>query len=86
MPIDTSILKPGTLTITVTQMTGDPAKGNYKPGNVKATASFTLKGTFLATDTPVQPTITGNDYIQLNAIGNRFVGNQFPSPELPVCP
>ncbi|MFZ1897600.1 hypothetical protein [Methanoregula sp.] len=77
MPIDTSILKPGTLTITVTQMTGDPAKGNYKPGNVKATASFTLKGTFLATDTPVQPTITGNDYIQLNAIGNRFVGDQF---------
>jgi len=77
MPIDTSILKPGTLTITVTQMTGDPAKENYKPGNVKATASFTLKGTFLAADTPVQPTITASDYIQLNTIGNRSVGDQF---------
>ncbi len=77
MPIDTSVLKPGNLTITVTQMIGDPAKGNYGPGTVKATASFTLKGTYLSTDTPVQPTLTASDYIHLNAIGDRSVGNQF---------
>ena len=33
MPIDTSILKPGTLNITVTQMIGDPAKGTYQAGD-----------------------------------------------------
>ncbi|MGA9029629.1 MAG: hypothetical protein WB404_04295, partial [Methanoregula sp.] len=77
MPIDTSILKPGTLNITVSQMIGDPAKGNYGPGTVKATASFMLEGTYLATDAPVQPIITSSDYIRLNAIGNRSVGDQF---------
>ncbi len=77
MPIDTSILKPGTLNITVTQMIGDPAKGTYRPGTVKATASFTLNGTSLASATPVQPTITASNYIHLNAIGNRSVGDQF---------
>ena len=77
MPVDTSILKPGTLTITVTQMKGDPAKGDYEPGTVKGTASFTLKGTYLGVETPVQATITKDDYIRINAIGDRSVGDQF---------
>ena len=76
-PIDTSMLKPGTPTITVTQMTGDPAKGDYRPGTVKGTASFTLKGAYLGTDTPVQPTITKDDYIRINTIGDKNVGDQF---------
>ena len=76
-PIDTSMLKPGTPTITVTQMTGDPAKGDCRPGTVKGTASFTLKGAYLGTDTPVQPTITKDDYIRINAIGDQNVGDQF---------
>ena len=89
MPIDTSILKPGTLNITVSQMIGDPAKGNYRQGTVKATASFMLEGTYLATDAPVQPIITSSDYIRLNAIGNRSVGDQFlitGTTSLPVGP
>jgi hypothetical protein len=76
-PVDTSILKPGTQTITVTNMKGDPAKGDYGPGTVKGTAIFTLKGTYLGTDTPVQATITKEDYIRINAIGDRSVGDQF---------
>jgi hypothetical protein len=77
MPVDTSILKPGTQTITVSQMKGDPAKGDYNPGTVKATGTFTLKGTYLSTDNPVQATITKDDYIHLNAIGDKKVGDQF---------
>ena len=77
IPFDTSILKPGTQTITVTAMKGDLAKGNYGPTNVKGTARFTLKGTYLATDVRVQPTITNDDYIRLNPIGDRSVGDQF---------
>lgn len=76
-PVDTSILKPGTQTITVTRMTGDLAKGDYRPGSVKGTASFTLKGTFLGSDTSVQPTITKDDYILISAIGNKKIGDQF---------
>src|SRR5208337_952051 len=77
IPFDTSVMKPGTKTITVTAMKGDPAKGDYGPTNVKGTASFTLKGTYLATDTRVQATITSDDYIRLDAISNRSVGDQF---------
>jgi hypothetical protein len=77
IPIDTSMMKPGTQTITVNNIIGDLAKGEYEPGTVKGTASFTLKGTFLATDSPVQATITKDDYIRLYAIGDRFVGDQF---------
>jgi hypothetical protein len=76
-PADTAILKPGTLTITVTRMIGDPAKGDYRPGTVKATTIFTLKGTSLVADTRVQPTITKDDFIRINAIGDRSAGDQF---------
>ncbi len=77
MPVDTSILKPGTLTITITQMKGDPAQGDYEPGTVKGTASFTLKGTYRGVETPVQATVTKDDYIRIHAIGDRSVGDQF---------
>nr|WP_319376259.1 hypothetical protein [uncultured Methanoregula sp.] len=76
MPIDSSILEPGTQTITVINLIGDLAK-EYKPGTVKETSTFTLKGTFLATESPVKTTVTGNDYIRLHAIGDRSVGDQF---------
>ena len=76
-PVDTSAMKPGTQTITVTNMIGDVAKGDYRPGNVNATAAFTLKGTYLGTDTHVQATITKDDYIRINTIGDRSVGDQF---------
>jgi hypothetical protein len=76
-PVDTSIMKPGTKTIAVTAMKGDPAKGDYGPTTVKGTASFTLKGTYLTTDTPVPATITKGNYIRLNAIGDHSVGDQF---------
>ena len=75
--IDTSIMKPGTKTITVNNMIGDLAKGNYRAGTVNGTATFTLKGTFLATDTLVQPTITTGDYIHITRIGDRSAGDQF---------
>ncbi len=77
LPIDTAILKPGTQTITVTTMLGDVSKGDYRPGTVNRTASFTLKGTYLGADTQVQPTITSNDYIRLDTIGERSIGDQF---------
>jgi hypothetical protein len=77
MPVDTAILKPGTQTITITNMNGDLAQGNYEPENVKGTATFTLKGTYLGTDTPVKATITKDDYIRINAVGDRSVGDQF---------
>ncbi|MDO9323338.1 MAG: hypothetical protein Q7T80_00090 [Methanoregula sp.] len=77
MPVDTYPLKPGTLTITVTRMKGDPAQGDYGPGDVRGTTTFTLKGAYLATDTPVQATITKDDYIRLNSIGDKKVGDLF---------
>ncbi|MCK9632640.1 MAG: hypothetical protein M0R30_13495 [Methanoregula sp.] len=77
MPADTALLKPGTQTITVTNMKGDLEKGDYELGNVNSTATFTLKGTYLGTDTPVQATVTKDDFIRLNAIGDKKVGDQF---------
>jgi len=77
MPVDTAILKPGTQTITVTNMKGDLVKGDYGPGDVTSTATYILKGSYLGTDTPVQATITKDDYIRLNAIGDKKVGDQF---------
>ena len=76
-PVDTAILKPGTQKISVTNMKGDLAKGDYGLGTVNGTASFTLKGTYLVEETPVQATITKDDYICINAIGDRSVGDQF---------
>ena len=76
-PVDTSILKPGMRTITVTQMIGNITNGDYRFGTLNGTATFTLKGTYLGSDTPVQPAITRDDYIRLNAIGDRSVGDQF---------
>jgi hypothetical protein len=70
-------MKPGTQTITVTNMKGDLAKGDYGLGNVEGTATFTLKGSYLGTDTPVQATITTDDFIHINAIGDKKVGDQF---------
>ena len=76
-PVDTSILKPGSRTITITQMIGNITKGDYRLDTLNGTAPFTLKGTYLGADTPVQPAITKDDYIRLNAIGDRSVGDQF---------
>jgi hypothetical protein len=77
MPVDTAILKPGTQTITVTAMNGTMSRGDYGPTDIKGTASFTLKGPNLTSDISVQRTITNDDYIRLNAIGDRSVGDQF---------
>jgi hypothetical protein len=76
-PVDTSSMKPGTQTITVNTMIGDPAQGNYRSGTVRGTATFMLKGSFLGSDTPAYPTVTKDDYILLNAIGDRNAGDQF---------
>jgi hypothetical protein len=77
MPVDTSTLKPGILTVNVTEMTGDPAKGNYAPGSVLGSTTFTLGGTYLGSDTPVQVTPAASDYIAVNPIGARSTGDQF---------
>ena len=77
MPADTALLKPGTQTITVTNMKGSLEQGDYGLGNVNGTATFTLKGTYLGADTRVQATIAKDDYIRLNAIGDKSVGDQF---------
>jgi hypothetical protein len=76
-PIDTSVLKPGTRTITVTRMIGNITHEDYRPGTLNGTATFTLKGSYQGTDTPVQPAITKDDYIHVNTIGDRSVGDQF---------
>jgi hypothetical protein len=76
-PVDTSGLKPGTPTITVTEMKGDPAKGDYRMGTLSGTITFTLNGSYRGTDTAVQATITKDDYIRLDAIGDRKAGDQF---------
>jgi len=77
MPVDTSSLKPGILTVNVTEMTGDPAKGDYKPGSVSGSSTFTLIGTYRGSDTPVQVTPSASDYIVVNPIGARSTGDQF---------
>jgi hypothetical protein len=76
-PVDTSFLKPGTEMITVVQMTGDITKGDYRPGAVNGTTSFTLRGTYLGSDTPVSPEVSGRDFITLNPIADHSVGDQF---------
>jgi hypothetical protein len=76
-PVDTAILKPGTNTITVTQMLGDVTKGDYRTGTLNGTTTFALKGTYRGAETPVQATITKDDYIRITAIGDRAVGDQF---------
>ena len=76
-PVDTYPLEPGTLTITVTEMKGDPAKADYGPGNIKGTTNFTLKDSYLTTDAPLQAIITGHDYIHINPISDRAAGDQF---------
>lgn len=77
MPADTSLLKPGMQTITVTNMKGDPEKGDYGLGNVNSTATFTLKGTYRGTDTQVQAPTAKDNSIRLDAIGDKKVGDQF---------
>jgi hypothetical protein len=77
MPADTSMLKPGIQTITVTNMKGDPEKGDYGLGDVNSTATFTLKGTYRGTETQVQAPATKDDYIRLDATGDKKVGDQF---------
>lgn len=77
MPVDTSSLEPGILTVNLTEMTGDPAKGNYVPGPVMGSATFTLGGAYLGSDTPVQVTPSASDYIAVNPIGARSTGDQF---------
>jgi hypothetical protein len=77
MPVDTASLKPGLLTVSVTGMAGDPAKGNYVPGSLKGSTTFTLGGSYLGSDTPVQVTPAASDFITVNPIGERSVGDQF---------
>jgi hypothetical protein len=76
-PVDTAMLKPGSITITVTRMTGDLATRDYRMGTLNATATITLNGSWLGTDIPVQAPVTKDDYIRINTIGNRAVGDQF---------
>jgi hypothetical protein len=76
-PVDSSGMEPGTKKITVTNMIGDIEKGDYRKGDVNATAIFTLKGTYLTADTPVKAKITKDDFIRINAIGDRSFGDQF---------
>ena len=77
-PVDTTILKPGTITITITRMEGDLEKGDYRMGTPNATTTFMLNGMYRGTDTPVRPaTVTKDDYLTIDAIGNRVVGDQF---------
>lgn len=76
-PIDTTILSPGVLKITVLQMKGDPAHGNYGPGILNATSAFTLKGASRVTELAVQPAAVRDDYIRIDAIGDRMAGDQF---------
>jgi hypothetical protein len=77
IPMDTASFHPGILIVNVTEMTGDPAKGNYVPGPVHGLTTFVLGGSFLGSDTPVQVTPTASDFITLNKIGDRSVGDQF---------
>ena len=77
LPVDTSSFKPGLLTVNVTEMKGDPAKGDYVPGSVKGSTTFTLSGTYLGSDTPVQVTPSARDFIAVNPIGDRSAGDQF---------
>jgi hypothetical protein len=75
--VDAALLKPGMQTITVNNMIGDLAKGDYRAGTVSGTATFTLKGTYLGSETPAYPTVTKDDYILISAIGDRKAGEQF---------
>lgn len=77
MPADTTLLKPGTQTITVTNMKGDLEKGDYGLGEVYSTATFTLKGTYRGTDTQVQAPPAKDNSIRLDEIGDKKVGDQF---------
>jgi hypothetical protein len=77
MPVDTSAFHPGTLTVNVTEMTGDPVKGNYVEGSVHGSTTFILGGSFLGSDTPVQVTPAVSDFITVNPVGARSVGAQF---------
>jgi hypothetical protein len=77
LPVDTSAFHPGTLTVNVTEMTGDPAKGNYVEGSVHGLTTFILGGSFLGSDTPVQVTPAASDFITVNPVGARSVGAQF---------
>jgi hypothetical protein len=76
-PVDTYPLEPGTLTITVTEMKGDPAKADYAPGNVKGTTNFTLKDSYFTADAPSPVIIPGHDYIRINPVRDRAAGDQF---------
>ena len=75
--IDTSVLNPGTITVTVTVMEGDPSGGDYAMGTTSGTVTFVLRGRSLIADTPVQATVTEDDYISIDAIGDHSVGDQF---------
>lgn len=77
IPMDTSSFHPGILTVNVTEMIGDPAKGNYVPGPVHGLTTFVLGGSFLGSDTPVQVTPAAGDFITLNKISDRSIGDQF---------
>ena len=76
-PIDTTILTPGVLNLTVLRMLGNPAQRNYRPGTLNATSTFALTGASRVAELAVQPTAGRNDYIRINAIGVRKVGDQF---------
>jgi hypothetical protein len=58
-------------------MKGDLEKGDYGLGDISSTATFTLKGAYLGTDAPVQPATTKDDFIRINAIGDKTEEDQF---------
>ncbi len=77
VPVDTSIIRPGKKTVSITQMTGDPVQGTYHPGDVTAATNFTLSGNYLGSEIPVKPALSRNDYIHLDKIGTRSAGDLF---------
>lgn len=77
MPVDTSRMKPGMKTVTVYNILGELEKDGFTPGPVKATATVSVTGTFLAAETKVQPVVTGDDYISIDPIGERSVSDPF---------
>jgi hypothetical protein len=76
-PVDTSSMRPGIQTITLTNMKGDLTKGDYGPGDVTSTANFTLKGSYRGTETQVQAPATKDGYIRLDEIGDKKIGDLF---------
>ncbi len=76
-PIDTTILNPGELKITVLEMKGSPGRGDYGPGILNATSACMLTGVSRVEELAVQPTPGRHNYIRIDPVGTRTAGDQF---------